>query len=541
MTDLVKKNNMNCKEKCLCSLLFIIYLFITIIMIFKHEAWFDETQAWNIARDLSPFEIIDFMKYEGHSSLWHFILYPFAHLGFPFETIGFISVFFMSLAVFLLLFKSPFPIYMKLCVIFSAGFIYINVTVARVYAIIPLILFLIAIVYPKRNEFSILYGFLIALLCNTHAMMCGVVGILGIYMLFDLFDDIHNKLLNKNQLLKRLIGLFIAGMGVLAFLLQVSQSIFHNDVAVSQEYSIKNLIQSSLNITELTNFLYRVKLFIFDADGNTTLLAIVLELILYILTAVAFFIILFLLRKSLRIVSMIIFSLAFQIFVNCGLWYFNPNRAAIVLVTLLFYLWIASNQGLNQKENNKKYDKLSIIQKLRTMDINGKRIISILICAICLLTFPTGIYYIYNDCNYEFCGSKQMSKYIEENGLENESIIIANESSYSVLAYNSNIKFYNLHKNKLESISYHTSYNDITEFADNFYEKIFNSFSDKNIVYYISIVSIDKIPQNDKKIKEIYRTDYSMKYPTANNHYCYVLLEINMDEVKKYLNSESKP
>ena len=76
-----------------------------------HEPWFDETQAWQIARFASLKEILTEVEhYEGHPPLWHLVLLPFARAELPYKiTIFCIGMVFSGASVWLLLFRSPFP------------------------------------------------------------------------------------------------------------------------------------------------------------------------------------------------------------------------------------------------------------------------------------------------------------------------------------------------------------------------------------------------------------------------------------------------
>ena len=69
------------KSSIILLCLFIVYLALTFIGAARHEIWYDEAQAWNIAKYNDISGIIGFMKYEGHPPLWHFVLYPFAKAG----------------------------------------------------------------------------------------------------------------------------------------------------------------------------------------------------------------------------------------------------------------------------------------------------------------------------------------------------------------------------------------------------------------------------------------------------------------------------
>ena len=56
------------------------FLYVILLCIVEcfHESWFDEVQAWQIARSASLKEILfEVPHYEGHPQLWHLLLYPF--------------------------------------------------------------------------------------------------------------------------------------------------------------------------------------------------------------------------------------------------------------------------------------------------------------------------------------------------------------------------------------------------------------------------------------------------------------------------------
>ena len=64
--------------------LFVCYLIFNGILLWGHELWRDEANVWLLARELSPFELLREIKYQGHPCLWYFLAMPFAKLGLPF-------------------------------------------------------------------------------------------------------------------------------------------------------------------------------------------------------------------------------------------------------------------------------------------------------------------------------------------------------------------------------------------------------------------------------------------------------------------------
>ena len=78
-----KKNNRNLLTGV------IITVAVTVIAVFGafiHEPWFDEAQAYVVARDASLHDILFYLPhYEGHPPLWHLILKAALIFGLPYE------------------------------------------------------------------------------------------------------------------------------------------------------------------------------------------------------------------------------------------------------------------------------------------------------------------------------------------------------------------------------------------------------------------------------------------------------------------------
>ena len=164
------------KENKVEIIIMFVYVISTFIIgMFFHEKWRDEAQAWLMARDLNLFDLLKQMKYEGHPFLWQLILMPFAKLGFPYITESLISLLFMWIATWLLLIKSPFDKLVKIFILLSLPIIYFYPVIARNYSLIPLALFIIAILYKDRNEKKVHYCLAILFLAYTHILMWGLV------------------------------------------------------------------------------------------------------------------------------------------------------------------------------------------------------------------------------------------------------------------------------------------------------------------------------------------------------------------------------
>ena len=156
--------------------LFLAYAGVTFVLTLRHEPWADELQAWLIARDCTIPEIFYMMRWEGHFVPWYLMLHIFAANGGPVLCMNILSWAFMAAAGAFFVFRAPFSLPMKAFVLCSSGMLFWYPVVARCYAPIPLLLFLLASVWSQRLTRPLLFGLLIALLTNTHAYFEGFCG-----------------------------------------------------------------------------------------------------------------------------------------------------------------------------------------------------------------------------------------------------------------------------------------------------------------------------------------------------------------------------
>ena len=162
------------------------YLVCVILLALIHEPWLDELHAWVMARDMSIPELWSAMKVEGHFCLWFWILMPFAKAGLGVYWLQIISIAFMLIAAWLLVFKTDFSLLAKVAILLSFPMIYSFPVISRCYALIPPLLFVIALTYKKLNERKYLYAILVGLLAHTHAYMEGMVLALFLVYLYEI-------------------------------------------------------------------------------------------------------------------------------------------------------------------------------------------------------------------------------------------------------------------------------------------------------------------------------------------------------------------
>jgi len=130
-----------------------------------HEPFADEAQAWQLARSLSLGSLFKtYIRYEGSPGLWHFLLWILIRIHVGYAGIHWICGGIAVAATALLIFKSPFPRYLKLTLPFTVFLVYQYAVVARNYVLAPILLYLVAMCW-KRSP--LILALLLGLLANV--------------------------------------------------------------------------------------------------------------------------------------------------------------------------------------------------------------------------------------------------------------------------------------------------------------------------------------------------------------------------------------
>ncbi len=216
-------------------IVFFVYLSLTLILVLNHEIWIDEGQAWEIARTLSIPEIFAQMKYEGHSCLWHLIIAVPAKLGLPVISMNIISFIFVSIAVYMILFKAEWNIFVKIAIIFNSTFIFLMPVISRCYSLIPLLVCLFVIYYPNRHKHPIIYSNILGLLAHTHVIVCPFVGIVALMFIIEYVKNIKKEY--KKLIIILLIFLIYFILLVVQILPALENCVIFNNTISSGRFS----------------------------------------------------------------------------------------------------------------------------------------------------------------------------------------------------------------------------------------------------------------------------------------------------------------
>lgn len=185
-----------------------LFVAITILLIFVHEPWADEAQAWLLARDSSLGQLLWYSAgYEGTPMLWHILLMPFAKLGLPYVSMHILNAVLIVTAAGVFVWKSPFTSLQRLLFLFGYFPLYEYNALSRSYVLSMLFLFVFAAVYRYRIERPVLVVLPLALLLQTNTHSIPLAGMLFLYVVYDVWKY-HRVSVGKKHVLA--VTLFIA-------------------------------------------------------------------------------------------------------------------------------------------------------------------------------------------------------------------------------------------------------------------------------------------------------------------------------------------
>jgi len=148
----------------------------------RHELWYDEMQAWLIARDTHSLPgLFQALRYEGHPALWYLVLFIPSHLTWSPWPIKAINYLFAVTEGWLILSSQRVRWSFRLLAIFSFFIFYYFGTVARSYMLATLLLTAAVrclLAERPRRKWAIVF---LALAINTHILAIPIVVAIAVW------------------------------------------------------------------------------------------------------------------------------------------------------------------------------------------------------------------------------------------------------------------------------------------------------------------------------------------------------------------------
>ena len=437
MVNFIVKNKFN-------ILILILFAVLALTGIFHHEIWRDEGQVWLVVRDLNLYGIFDHVRNEGHPLLWYMLVMPFAKMKLPVITMQLLSFVFMTAAAAVFLWNAPFCKLSKICVIFSAGFLYWLTIISRSYSIIPLFLFLLAVFYKRQKEHPYIYCLFNILLSNTHMLIFGFCSAIALLFGYEnIFKNPENK---KKYIAPFIIMLVCLAVTALYVLTRPEQNVS----ASVAPLSTINLAAAADSIRGFFVNIYAESTFGAWIGGLCILAGSV-----------------WLFIKSPKLGVVFCSGSLYQLYIYVCVCKSSPEKAVLVLLTLVFCLWC--------------------VLISRTFTTREKVFVNLLVILIFGLTLRLGYQLYKNDILYKYSGSKEAAEFIKNN-IEKDAVIISNMTltTSGLLAYLPDRQFYV------------TAFNDYYTFGyKKFKMKEKQDFKNRKVYY---IYSAMEKPGKDKEI-----------------------------------------
>lgn len=383
----------------------LIYSSLLTFVMYYHEPWLDEAQAWLIARDATISELFrNVTHYEGHPPLWFLILMPFAKLGMPFEiglkSINFVIVI-ISIAIFVL--KAPFNRIYRCTVPFTYFFFYQYGALSRPYSLMMLAFILSAMFFKKRNESPYRLTASLILLCSSSAY--GIVISFGI-VIFWICENViqlykHSAVIKAKLYMSWAILLIFNIMIVFTlypykdtFALNANKqswmtNIFYMFFAAPMEALFTNSIYKDLE--SLSNIYY-----MFILAGG------------YLITIVLLFITIKYKKTGLYVIPYTLFSIFSSVV------YFSSHHVGIIVMFYVFIIWCCLDENMDSACNN------GILNK-RIWGNFIKLIISISIIISINWSISSSIY----DVRHNYGNGRDISEFITYHNLDKQNIYAA--------------------------------------------------------------------------------------------------------------------
>ena len=479
------------KNNTLEIIFYCLFCILTIFLSSYHEPWFDELQAWAISKD-SISNILFFLPhYEGHPPLWHLILKCFSYFNVPVEYgIKIPNLLFMFAAVWLLIFKSPFPKSVRLVLPFTYFIFYQYSIISRPYSIFCFALFLAAYLYKTKDEHPFKFMGALALLCLSSAY--GMVFTAGICISW--FIERIKKVSFKTAFIeKQFFAMFI--LFILCFVLTIIILPATNAYAVT-EYVKSDYLTKFFSVffiypadATFTNILDCIVIDIFNVDFkhffkhfvSHDINNFIFKFWIACFIGLVFNIFLFVFFKKIKLLSSFIvpyFLFLLSVFILYG----QVHHIGLLFVFYIFSFWCAFS-----------IKDILISSKL-------KKLLKLFVFSVIIVQIYWSICSYYADYNYSYFTAREMSEYIKREDLLKYRILGAWVTPTVLLNKNTN-KMHISHIVGSDGIKMSSD----EEFLKEYYPKNFNLFNqqhlsvslntyfNKNIFYNLNVENQDRM------------------------------------------------
>lgn len=389
----------NKAEKWALGLVLGIYGSLLIAVMIFHEPWFDEAQSWLIARDASVHDMLFHIPhYEGHPPLWWLLLAVPAKLGVPYELgLKTVQAVFAVFGVYLLLFKSPFPIWVKCMLPFSYFLFYQYGVIARPYSMLFCAMCLCAMTWEGRNRKPFSFILSLMFLCLTSAYGILIAG--GIASVWSI-EILKARALFKDKRRLLALELLLVLALVLLWMLLPRDDTFANQLVFSGKAN--SVLQCAL----LFAFCLPAEATVTSYSGEEQLQLFFPDIpeiaIMTLISTVIWGLLFYISRRKKTFWYLIVPYVLLLVFGSVK--YFNFHHLGILFHLFLFSAWISTDKDIQIL----RLSKLSVLQVILSVFLILGIAINISWSSFCSVT----------DIKHSYAAGRELSDFIKNNHLE---------------------------------------------------------------------------------------------------------------------------
>ncbi|MCR5608723.1 MAG: hypothetical protein K6G26_06635, partial [Lachnospiraceae bacterium] len=451
------------------------YTVLVILIVLKHEIWFDEAQAWLIADEADLKTIVGTITHnEGHPPIWYMLLMPFSAMGIKGDiALKILNIAIMVVSVAIFEKKAPFNKIIKILLPFTYFLFYQYGVISRPYCIMALGFMLLSAFYKEREEKPFRYVLSMLLICasSTYGIMvaCGIC----IHWLFESinFMDIKKSIIDffKTNKFKSLLVLLIINI---AFVIMVMPRKDTYAIVVKPHYSLGTMIIRiiyTLFIVPANAFFEYSYSKVYGLPMTINTFTRVIELI----CGIIFMLIIFgYMYYNKKLIEFIIPYIMISIFSAAA--YFMVHHIGIYNLYIIYMLWICCENKVKRTELIEKFKK--------HFDEKQQRQIQYFRYAMVLYGLGISIYWSImasiNDIKYPYAIGKEIADFVNEYDLTEYRIM----SRWEDLRYSDENAYYDLNRASMDCIS------SLLYFDENIY---YNMNYKTHVKYRVHIVDQD--------------------------------------------------
>ncbi len=423
---------------------------LAVIGLYAHEPWFDEAQAYLIARDSTWHDVLmHWTHYEGHPPMWHILLKIAISFGLSFEVaIKSVNFIFVEAVILLIQFRSPFSRITKTIIPFSFFLLYQYSVVSRPYMMLTCSCLLAAMCYKKRHEKPFPYCLALIFMCTVHSYGIAFAG--GIVV-----ADMIGEAIRERSVKKMCTGIISNKKLMVSYivLLAAALTMIADIMPHADTYAMKQTVggQHSLAACYLFSWLLIPSENLFTSFSSELLymreeVNPIGEVIAAGAISLLIWAVLFVICKKRRMIAELFIPYAFIAVLTAM--HISPHHFGIFFMYMLFILWTAAD-----KEPIRTNEFTQLAEKAGLSASFTKKIIIGAAAAFSAINVYWDSLSFYREIKLPYDPAPAIADWIKENGFEGKKILttwaksdiyLVNASSIAVNAYFDNSIYYDL-------------------------------------------------------------------------------------------------